>query len=913
VTTEIKLEPGESAPPMGVSGAGARPESGGSVARLGLQLIAQLPGLLFVDLLLALVGRRSMGVSVGRRIRRVLAKLGPMYDKLAQLLASHAVLSPGALLEGYQLATPAYPPVSWKVIQRTVATELGPVPATFRSLANTPFRTTATAQYHLGVLLDGTDVAVKVRRPGLKDSVPQQAMAAGLMTRAAGSMMPTGVDIDRAAVAGDLLDAYAAQLDFRHEAAYLLRMAAILAEREVEGVVIPAPIAGMVTDQVLVSTYLGGNPVEDLPARGELAARAARVLFASARSGLFPSDLRPAHLLAMPDGALGIVELEDCQELSTDQVKGLDMLFAGIISADPQVQVHGLEMLGAVGETCDRRQLRARLEWLAGQSGDVWGADPLHGVPIVFKAFVDGGITMPLPLLRLAENMLYVQALAAGSSGGADLRAQLVACGPMPEPPAGVRGDEPTDDEIAAASIPELTRLDYSWKAVMKLLPPQLRPRRENLRTLLPIVIFIPINILFGIRWAIAALTVFGLQAVIRRLIRREPITTGMKISFLAILALGAYGIFTGSAVVIFLPNVILPVVFNLGLVLLLVVNRPLYGLVTQFLWPIPANIRKDPIIRRPTFWYSTLYTTIQIMMTVFGLWLLLTASANTYVAVNGSVQQLAAPISLICFLRLRRTISRQAPRIQARLALAGQPIPLLQVRGLDFSYGPVQVLFDVDLDVWEGEVVALLGTNGAGKSTLLRAVTGLSPIDRGVIRLAGRFIDFDKPGDRLAHGIVHVPGGRATFPNLSVHDNLRARGFSVRRKDLDARIARAIDPFPVLAKRMKQSAGSLSGGEQQMLALAGATLLDPRILLIDELSLGLAPIVVEQLLQQVVELKRRGLTIVIVEQSVNVALSIADRAVFMEKGQVRFEGPSHELLERDDLVRAVFLGAEGG
>ncbi|MHB8465654.1 MAG: MFS transporter [Acidimicrobiales bacterium] len=250
----------------------------------------------------------------------------------------------------------------------------------------------------------------------------------------------------------------------------------------------------------------------------------------------------------------------------------------------------------------------------------------------------------------------------------------------------------------------------------------------------------------------------------------------------------------------------------------------------------------------------------------------------------------------------------------QLRVAAGGQ-VPMLQIRNLDFSYGLVQVLFDVDLDVWEGEVLALLGTNGAGKSTLLRVVSGLNYADRGVVRLAGRTLTYAEPTTRAELGIIQVPGGRAVFPGLSVRENLRASAFSLRRDPatLGRRMADVIELFPVLGERLDQPAATLSGGEQQMLALAGALLLEPRLLLIDELSLGLAPVVVEQLLGIVAQLKARGLTMIIVEQSVNIALSIADRAVFMEKGQVRFEGPAADLAQRDDLVRAVFLGGEGG
>jgi ABC-type branched-subunit amino acid transport system ATPase component/predicted MFS family arabinose efflux permease len=248
------------------------------------------------------------------------------------------------------------------------------------------------------------------------------------------------------------------------------------------------------------------------------------------------------------------------------------------------------------------------------------------------------------------------------------------------------------------------------------------------------------------------------------------------------------------------------------------------------------------------------------------------------------------------------------------RIAHGGE-VPLLQVRHLDFSYGRVQVLFDVSMDVNEGEVLALLGTNGAGKSTLLRAISGLDFADRGRIQLGGRTITFGDPASRVNLGIVQVPGGKSVYPTLSVADNLLIGGYTLLRdhEGLQVRVDAALEHFPVLAERLDQPAGTLSGGEQQMLGLATAMILQPKILLIDELSLGLAPVMVQQVLNTVEGLKAQGLTMVIVEQSINVALSIADRAVFMEKGQVKFQGPAADLLERDDLVRAVFLGGEGG
>lgn len=249
------------------------------------------------------------------------------------------------------------------------------------------------------------------------------------------------------------------------------------------------------------------------------------------------------------------------------------------------------------------------------------------------------------------------------------------------------------------------------------------------------------------------------------------------------------------------------------------------------------------------------------------------------------------------------------------RQQAAPETIPALQVRNVDFAYGNVQVLFDVSFDVHRGEVLALLGTNGAGKSTVLRVVAGLGTPSRGVVRLGGRTITYVTPEQRAGLGIHMLPGGKGVFPQMTVLENLQMGAFGYRKDadDMQARIDRVLAMFPRLAERSSQAAGSLSGGEQQMLALARALLNDPEVLIIDELSLGLAPVVVQDLLTTIASLKATGMTIIIVEQSLNVALSIADRAVFMEKGQVRFTGSARELAERDDLARAVFLGREGG
>jgi branched-chain amino acid transport system ATP-binding protein len=246
---------------------------------------------------------------------------------------------------------------------------------------------------------------------------------------------------------------------------------------------------------------------------------------------------------------------------------------------------------------------------------------------------------------------------------------------------------------------------------------------------------------------------------------------------------------------------------------------------------------------------------------------------------------------------------------------LPGPDDPFLAVRGLDASYGPVQILFGLDLDVHEGEIVALLGTNGAGKSTLFKCITGLLEPTAGSVRFAGRELRGMPTDEVAAAGVVMMPGGKSIFPTLTVRDNLRLACWLKRKDPVAVRTAeeRVLELFPRLADRIDTMAGNLSGGEQQMLAVSQALIPDPQLLLIDELSLGLAPTVVGQLIDVVHRIHETGLTIVVVEQSINVALRLAQRAVFMEKGEFRFTGSTQDLLDRPDILRSVFIAGASG
>jgi branched-chain amino acid transport system ATP-binding protein len=238
----------------------------------------------------------------------------------------------------------------------------------------------------------------------------------------------------------------------------------------------------------------------------------------------------------------------------------------------------------------------------------------------------------------------------------------------------------------------------------------------------------------------------------------------------------------------------------------------------------------------------------------------------------------------------------------------------LLEAHGIRTGYGRLPVVFNVDLEVKEGEIVALLGPNGAGKTTTLRALSGMLPLMAGDVRLDGASLK-GRPANAIARGgIVHVPQGRGIFPNLRVDETLRlaCAMAGIRRAEVDARVADMYEIFERLHERRTQLAGTLSGGEQQMLAIARGLIMKPRLLMIDEMSQGLAPTIVQGLFAIVRSLPEQGVSVLIVEQFVTHALAVASRAYVLEKGEVAFNGKAAELARDEAFVKGSYLG-EGG
>ncbi len=233
----------------------------------------------------------------------------------------------------------------------------------------------------------------------------------------------------------------------------------------------------------------------------------------------------------------------------------------------------------------------------------------------------------------------------------------------------------------------------------------------------------------------------------------------------------------------------------------------------------------------------------------------------------------------------------------------------LLEMKGIAVNYGKINAIRDISIKVPEGKIVTIIGGNGAGKTTTLRAMSGMMPIKAGEITFEGQRIDGLPASKVVAHGIAHVPEGRRIFPQMTVEENLRTGAFLRRDKDaVENDLEGVFKRFERLRERRRQRAQTMSGGEQQMLAIGRALMSKPRLLLMDEPSMGLAPVIVEEIAQIIEEINAQGLSVVLVEQNAELALELADYAYVLETGNCAMEGPAHELHD-NETVRAAYLG----
>jgi branched-chain amino acid transport system ATP-binding protein len=401
-----------------------------------------------------------------------------------------------------------------------------------------------------------------------------------------------------------------------------------------------------------------------------------------------------------------------------------------------------------------------------------------------------------------------------------------------------------------------------------------------------------------------------GLVIGARIATRRYAADFAGLIRFVSTIALAAGGC---SALFALSPNLVVAVTLNCAISALFAVVAP--GILTVLSFAIP------PRARATGFSVASLWIIPGLLILPLIGWI----ADEWTIRIGMLVMVPAFVVGALVLRSVHRIIDGDVAQVWQAAAARSEALyerrqgrsDLLLVRGLEAGYGGRPIIRGIDLELREGEIVALLGTNGAGKSTLLKSISGVVEADRGAVVLDGRDITHAPPNEIANLGVVQLPGGAGVFGGLTVAENLDLARWSRRHGHTRGRADQhpeALAMFPTLERFLDSPAANLSGGQQQMLALAMCLESRPRVLLIDELSLGLAPVIVAEMLPVLRRLATEGVAVIVVEQSVNLALEIADRAYFMERGEIRFSGPTRGLLERPDLLRSVFLaGAAAG
>jgi hypothetical protein len=486
-------------------------------------------------------------------------------------------------------------------------------------------------------------------------------------------MLPAGVTVDPMGLMIEIGMGLQRQMDFRNEVATLHSVARVLHDEGVEGVVIPRPIEGLASERVLVTTFLDGVPLDQVSDPSTLAAlanRGADVLFTCAsHGGAFNADLRAGNLLAMPGGSLGIVGFEDCCALDTATAEGLRQLLEAVARRDERLEVQALDALGAIPPEVDRRAVVARLAWLRQEKGDLWGRDPLYGLPHVFQALADFELTAPPPLLRLGEGILHLEAVCRRAGATPDLAARL----PEPGPATGDHlGPLLTEEEIAAAALVPDVIGSGSFRDVFRLVPANFRPRKEHLVQQLPFLFILPVFLLYGLRWGLLVLVVQQLAAAGVTKLRGQTIGTGTKWVIGLATVFGVVGIVSGNQVVAFLPGLLPSLLLYPVLLGTFVAKRPVVGLLVNYLWPLPPAIRKDPALQRRIWILSTIQVALIIGRQVIAVYLLVTASAATYLTFRQLGNVVSSQANLPIIWLAKRGVAK-APEIEARLRVEAE------------------------------------------------------------------------------------------------------------------------------------------------------------------------------------------------------------------------------------------------
>ncbi|MDQ3107268.1 MAG: AarF/UbiB family protein [Actinomycetota bacterium] len=650
-------------------------------------LFGRLVLFVVVDLVRTTVRHQSRGAAGAVRLRQGFERLGPSYLKLGQFISSGRGLFPDVVVDAFAVCRDRCPTIPWKDVRRILEAELGPIDATFASIDVTPLAAASIAQVHVATLVDGTEVVVKVQRPGIEREVVSHLRSMPPLARLLGRVFPNAPVADPLAVVKVFATTILQELDFRLEAQNMVEIGQDLVTAGVDDVVAPRPHDALVTRRVLVMERLVGERFDNLEAMQASGVDTTALLLAGLRSlvegatvfGRFHGDLHAGNILCLPGGRFGLVDFGICARLDEAERGGIRDLLLGIATRDVATQLRGLDALGALPEGADRRKLLAQLSARPDERETLSVDDLRDGAPEVMRVFVEHRLALPPALVLFFKDVLYLNGSTRLLAPDLDL---LSAFGGLHEHFTAKYGDDaaaPVVDDVYSAPLTDDERARYRPEVSAPVAPPEAPSVRSVLTrfgpealvsAVVPMVIFASLDAARGLTAAILGATLWSVGLVVARRLRGRAAGPFVWVTMVLVLVRGASGVLTGSGLVYFGPDIANNFVIGPLLLLSVALGRPAVGFAARLFYPFPPNVRRHPTFIAVFGRLTMAWGIFQLLMGVLQVWLVLNVSPGTFLLVKRGI---SIPISLALFvicLHYPRRVFERDPEIAALLGV---------------------------------------------------------------------------------------------------------------------------------------------------------------------------------------------------------------------------------------------------
>lgn len=641
-----------------------------------------------IDVPRRFAGGPELDVAGAVRLRNGFQKLGPSYIKLGQFISSGRGLFPDVVVDAFATCRDRCPTIPWRQVRRQIEIELGPIDAIFRNVDPVPLAAASIAQVHLATLLDGTEVVVKVQRPGIEREIESHLRSMPPLARLVGRLFPNAPVADPLAVVRVFATTILQELDFRLEAENMVDIGLDLAEAGVLDVVAPTPYSHLVTPRVLVMERLHGERFDDLASMQAAGVDTPALLLAGLRSlvegatvfGRFHGDLHAGNILCLPGGRFGLVDFGICARLTSEERVGLRHLLTGIATADVASQLRGLDAMGALPEGTDRRKLLAQMSEHRDERQSLSVDDLRAGAPKVMSVFVEHRLSLPPGLVLFFKDVLYLNGSARLLAPDLDL---LVAFGGLHDHFEEKYGTEnvraEAEPDVFTAPLTDDERLRYRTAPA----DPEARAEAPTLGSvirrfgpealvsaLVPMVVFSVLDATRGLSAAIVGATSWSLGLIAVRRLRGRKAGPFVWATMVVLLVRGASGVLTGSGLVYFGPDIANNFVIGPLLLLSVAVRRPAVAYAARLFYPFPRTVRRHPTFLAVFKRLTLAWAFFQLGMGVLQVWLVLNVSPGTFLLVKRGIGIPGTLLLFVICLRYPRRVFERDPEISSLLGV---------------------------------------------------------------------------------------------------------------------------------------------------------------------------------------------------------------------------------------------------